>query len=117
MLYLQLQEYPVSVLSRIQGIPEVEDKANYFIEEDDAWNTFMTLIIIPHRELTNPQQHVIATDYGMEDGKLEIRIRGALVEYMLQMLNIDKQSAQRPAVQQQVEVLNFDDVKQYCFGS
>ena len=103
------------VLSRIQGIPEVEDKAQFFITEDDAWNTMVTLIIIPHRKLTKPQQHVIATDYGMVDGQLEIQVRGALVEYMLQILRIDKQSSQRPAVEQQVEVLNFDDVKPYCF--
>ena len=109
------QDYRDFVLSRIQGIPDVEDKARYYVDGDAAWNTKVDLIIVPHRQLTKPQQHVIATDYSMENGQLVIHTRAALVEYTLQILRIDKLSGQRPAVEQQVEILNFDEVKDYCF--
>ena len=109
------QDYRDFVLSRIQGVPDVEDKARFFADGDEAWNTSVDLVIVPHRELTKAQQHVIATDYSMEDNQLVIHTRAALVEYTLQILRIDKQSSSRPAVEQQVEILNFDEVKGYCF--
>lgn len=109
------QEYRDFVLSRMQGIPDLEINADYSIDGDVAWNTIVELIIIPHRELTKAQQKVIAKDYSMEDGKLIMKTRGALVEYMLQIMNIDKQTDRRPPIQQQVEILNFDEVKQWCF--
>ena len=109
------QDYRDFVLSRIQGIPDVEDKARYFSEGDEAWNTPVDLVIVPHRQLTKAQQHVIATDYDMDGNQLVIHTRAALVEYTLQILRIDKQSSSRPAVEQQVEILNFDEVKDYCF--
>jgi hypothetical protein len=52
----------------------------------------------------------------MQDGERVVTTRGALVEYMLQILHIDKQTDKRPAVQQQVELANFNDVKRWCFG-
>ncbi len=109
------QEYRDFVLSRMQGIPDLENNAAYSIEGDEAWNTDVELIIIPHRELTTAQQNVIAKDYSMDGGKLIMKTRGALVEYMLQIMNIDKQTDRRPPIQQQVEILNFDDVKKWCF--
>lgn len=109
------QEFRDFVLSRIQGIPDVEDKAFVDQSEDKAWNTNVTLIIVPHHDLTKDQQAVIAKDYGMVSGQLLIETRGALVEYMLQILRIDRQSSKRTAVEQQVEILNFDDVKEFCF--
>lgn len=110
------QGYRDFVLSRIQGIPEVEDKANYDISGDEAWNTQVELIIIPHRELTEPQRAVIAQDYGMRDGRMQMNCRGALVDYVLQIMHIDRQSGQRSAVEQQIEVENFHDIKKWCFG-
>jgi len=74
------------------------------------------LIIVPHHGLSKPQQELIARDYTMEDGRLVIQTRGALVEYMLQILHIDKQTSNRPAIQQQIELLNYEDVKRWCFG-
>ena len=109
------QDYRDFVLSRIQGVPDVENKARYFVDGDDRWNTHVDLVIVPHRELSKAQQHVIESDYSMVDGQLVIKTRAALVEYTLQILRIDKQSNQRPAVEQQVEILNFDEVKDYCF--
>jgi hypothetical protein len=100
----------------MDGIPEVEDEAAYSMEEDEAWNTEVQLIIKPHQGLTQAQKGVIEKDYSMEKGELVVTTRGALVEYMLQILHIDKQTDKRPAVQQQVELANFNDVKRWCFG-
>lgn len=110
------QQFRDFVLSRIRGIPEVEDKSDYRREQDEAWNTEVNLVIVPHHELTEPQKQVIATDYGMEDGQLIIKTKGALVEYMLQLMHIDKQSTQRSAIAQQLEIANFDEIKPWCFG-
>lgn len=111
----QKQEYRDFVLSRIVGIPDLETQAEYSIEGDDAWNTEVELIIAPHSGLSKAQQAVITKDYDMRDKQMVVKTRGALVEYVLQILRIDKQTDKRPAVQQQVELVNFDEVKHWCF--
>jgi len=112
----QKQGYRDFVLSRIVGVPDLETAAKYSIEGDEAWNTMVELMIAPHSGLNKAQQKVIARDYGMENGTMIVKTRGALVEYMLQIMHIDKQTDNRPPLQQQVEILNFEDVKQWCFG-
>jgi len=112
----QRESYRDFVLSRIVGIPDIEDPAEYSIDGDTAWNTQVELVIAPHSGLTKPQQRVIIKDYSMDGGVLKINTRGALVEYMLQIMNIDQQTSQRPPIQQQIELRNYEDVKPWCFG-
>lgn len=109
------QEFRDFVLSRIVGIPDLEDPASYSIEDDIAWNIKVKLIVAPHRNLSKPQQKVIAKDYDMKDGIMTIDTRGALVEYVLQIMHIDKQTSNRPATQQQIELQNYEAVKEWCF--
>jgi len=98
------------------GTPDLEDSADYSIEGDDAWNTKVELVIAPHSGLSKAQQKVIAKDYSMDNGSMMISTRGALVEYVLQIMHIDKQTSERPPVQQQIELQNYEEVKQWCFG-
>ena len=56
-------------------------------ENDDDYNTFVTLEIIPHPNQKHPQ--TIEFDYGMKDGVLEKKVRSSLAGYLLRRWNVD----------------------------
>ncbi len=75
-------------------------------DEDDDWNTVVTLEIGPHPALSDTQAKVISLDYGMTDGKVEIRVRRALLYYALRRLGLDTDPAARQPHEQQIVLLN-----------
>lgn len=56
------------VLSRIRGIPMLEDKRVKGGEHDQLWNTPLTVDLKPDPRLTEAQANILAHDYGMEEG-------------------------------------------------
>ena len=92
-------DYRDFVLARFISEPELTESAAYFIENDDDWNHFETLIIAPHPELSPEQRAVIADDFGMTDGKLALTVRRAMRLYYLRMLHLDE-SPLVPKIQQ-----------------
>lgn len=103
------------VLSRITDIYEFVGKSDYSIENDNAWNTSVTIVITPDSRLTPSQKEVIAGDYGMTDYKLEITTRGAMVQYVLQFLRVTTEALKADPKAQQVVIENMDDVKKWFF--
>lgn len=97
------------LLSRIIGI-EAFDEATNSIENDDAWNSEVTLEIGPHPDLSDAQKYVIGLDYGMKDGVTKIRIRKAMLYYALKRLGLDTDPAARKPQDQQIVLLNHDEV-------
>ncbi|MGB1142151.1 MAG: helix-turn-helix transcriptional regulator, partial [Halioglobus sp.] len=75
------QAYRDFVLSRFRDIPEIMDASPHGADGDTEWNTQVTLRITPDPRLRPEQQEVVAVDYGMEDGALEVSTRGRLVPY------------------------------------
>lgn len=73
---------------------------------DEAWNTEVVLEIGPHPDLSAPQRRAIEMDYGMEDGRAEIRVRRALLFYALKRLGLDTNPAARRPQDQQIVLLN-----------
>jgi len=73
---------------------------------DADWNAYVTLEIGPHPELSQTQKDVIALDYGMHDGKAEIKTRKALLYYTLKRLGLDIDPAARAPQDQQIVLLN-----------
>ena len=72
---------------------------------DADWNAYVTLEIGPHPGLSPTQKNVIALDYGMHDGKAEIKTRKALLYYTLKRLGLDTDPSARAPQDQQIVLL------------
>ena len=58
-------------------------------EQDIDWSTYFNVILIPNPRLSPAQQTTIERDYGMKDGKSELRVRRALLYYLDKRLRLD----------------------------
>ena len=61
-----------------------------------------------------PEQQAII-DYGMQDGRLVIETRGALVRYVLQRYQIDTTKVHAKATAQQIVVVNLDELQRWLY--
>ena len=110
---LKDQKFKDFLLSRIIKIRS-RKPSEISAERDTDWNEQVILEIGPHPALSETQQKVIALDYGMREGKAEIRVRRALLYYALRRLGLDTDpNARRPA-DQQIVLLNRESI---VFGS
>lgn len=74
-------------------------------DADLDWAEEVTLEIAPHPGLSPSQRKAITLDYGMTNGKAEVRVRRELLHYALKWLGLDSApNARRP--QDQRIVLN-----------
>ncbi|MEI6894446.1 MAG: WYL domain-containing protein [Colwellia sp.] len=76
-------------LSRFKGEAISEGKATVFREDDQAWNTFVDVIIEADPRFTKEQKTIIEQDFQMKNGTKIIKSRAALVNYLLRRLRID----------------------------
>lgn len=60
------------VLSRILGIPDINNNAIHGKRDDVLWNTKVNIELIPDLRLNEKQRAVIEKDYAMSDGVLRI---------------------------------------------
>ncbi|MDH5433425.1 MAG: WYL domain-containing protein [Gammaproteobacteria bacterium] len=109
------QDFRDFVLSRITEVYDIEGDCIHMQNEDIAWNTFVDIVIKPDPRLNNHQQKIIERDYSMTNGKRSFKIRGALVTYFLQLLNLDYQQPHNNPKIQQIIVSNIDDLKLWRF--
>ena len=59
-------------------------------EDDQLWQTYTEIEIIPDPRLTEKQQRIIAQDFQMTNHKKVIKTRLALVHYLLLRLRLDQ---------------------------
>lgn len=80
------------VLARFanEGMVGFEGLPEQAIEQDQDWNTELTLTIIADPRLPANNRKGVELEYGMKNGKLELTTRKALVNYALQELRIDR---------------------------
>ena len=110
------RDYRDFVLSRFRGVPELmDDKTENTREQDSGWATQVQVIIEPDSRLKPEQQAIIETDYGMQDGRLVIETRGALVQYVLQRYQIDPTKVHAKATAQQIVVANLDELQGWLY--
>lgn len=79
--------------------------------DDHDWNSEVTLEIGPHPDLSATQAKVIALDYGMDNGKAQIRVRKALLYYALRRLGLDTDPDARRPQDQQIVLLDQSAVR------
>ncbi|CAK3387491.1 helix-turn-helix transcriptional regulator [Vibrio crassostreae] len=101
------------VLSRIRGTPALETKKIKGKEQDELWNTHLSVKLIPDSRLTEAQAKVIAHDFGMEKGTLVIPTNAALVRYVLDAYNIDINMLNSNPKGQQITLGNFEELRPY----
>lgn len=98
------QDFRDFVLTRIRSVFDIEGQSIYGEEQDERWNTWVTIAIEPAPRLDDARRRIVAMDYEMisdMSGNLtrEYRIRVALLIYWLQQLRVDRYR-ERPEAQQ-----------------
>lgn len=81
-------EYLDFVMSRFRGEPELLDTSPHGRDQDLEWNTQVTAVVIPNPTLSAGQQAIIASDYAMQDGKLQLNQRIPLMHYALERMQV-----------------------------
>ncbi|AOY89332.1 hypothetical protein BKP64_14780 [Marinobacter salinus] len=109
------REFRDFALSRFHRPPEaLRQRAKHTRQHDDDWNREVTMVVTPDPRLTEAQQEIIARDYGMKQGCLEVSSRAALAPYVLSRLGITLDNQHPDPLVQQLELANPD---QLGFGS
>ncbi|MEM6545275.1 MAG: hypothetical protein AAF680_10240, partial [Pseudomonadota bacterium] len=73
------------------------------------------VVVKPDPRLTDEQQEVIAVDYGMSERVLRINTRGILVNYLLQLLQLDNQTEQANPLAQQIVLANRAELSEWLY--
>ena len=100
---LRSEKHKDFVLGRIYSTGEVFDPISE-IPEDNDWNTFVTLVIGPNPNYSEPRRQAIERDYQMVNGQAVIKTRRALLFYLKKRLNLGA-PGQEAADHQQIVLL------------
>lgn len=101
------------VLSRINGIPDLNDKVVHGKSIDNLWNTAINVELVPDPRLNEKQKAVIEKDFGMSDGTLSIATNVSLIRYVLDSYNIDIHVQKSNPQAQQIVIGNMDELLRY----
>jgi len=77
---------------------------------DTAWSNVVSLILVPHPELSNGARTVVEEDYGMLRGEATVECRQALLFYLLRHLNLLPGSPKIEAHAQQILLKNSAEI-------
>lgn len=82
-------EFRDFVVTRIEAprLLDEEPQANEWPDNDIQWTRIVELDFVPHPRLEHPE--IIKMDYGMTDGSIRMRVRAAVVGYMLLRWGVD----------------------------
>lgn len=109
------KEYRDFVLSRIEK-PSINKGFDYVDNKDDEdWNTWVYVKFSPHPDLNKVQKNIIADDFGMERNLKKVRIRGALVQYFLNLMSININAREKPGYVAQIIIKNIEEIKPYLW--
>ena len=104
------------MLARIKGVPELTTEASVLDTQDVEWHTQVPVMIGVHPDLPDNHKQVIAEDYGMTDYQIEVKIKGALVNYFLKLMHLEPSREHPDPKVQQIVVVNKDVVKPWVWG-
>ncbi|MBJ2270107.1 WYL domain-containing protein [Pseudomonas sp. MF6772] len=109
-------QYRDFVLSRLRGEPNLDGESENSVNEDEVWNTEVTVVIEPDSRLTPAQKAIIEADFGMLNGQLLIPTRRALVKYVLQRYQIDPTKMEPRPEAQQIIVKNLTELEPWLYS-
>lgn len=79
------------VLTRMEDVCALMDCSpptqQELIGADTHWNRMFTLTLVPHPSRPHPE--VIAKDFGMQQGRLQVSLRGAVAGYVMRQWQVD----------------------------
>lgn len=101
------------VLSRIHGIPDINEQATYDKHADELWSTKVNVDIVPDPRLNEQQKKVIEKDYAMSDGVLSIATNASLIRYVLDAYSIDIHTQKSNPQGQQIVLGNLSELTNY----
>ncbi|ELI6449369.1 helix-turn-helix transcriptional regulator [Photobacterium damselae] len=107
------RDYRDFVLSRIQGIPDINDQATHNKYADKFWSTEVNINIEPDPRLSDKQKKVVEKDYAMKDGVLCIKTNASLVRYVLDAYSIDIHIQKSNPQSQQIVLQNLAELTTY----
>lgn len=103
------------VLSRISEASVLDEKAESNVMYDDDWNEIITLELKPHPNLSDHMRKSLEFDYDIKNGLIQLKVRRALVGYVLQRLSVDTtpEHSLNPKAYQLI-LLNRDDIEPFA---
>lgn len=103
------------VLSRFEDAICLDELAESSAQYDDDWVEIISLHLTPHPMLDDKNRTSLLMDYGAEDDIIEIKIRRALIGYLLQQLSVDttEDHSLNPNKYQLI-VLNRDEIEPFA---
>ena len=103
------------VLSRFEDAECRHEPAESSAQYDDDWVEIITMKLTPHPKLEDKNRTSLLIDYGSDNDTIEIKIRRALIGYLLQQLSVDttKDHSLNPNKYQLI-VLNRDEIEPFA---
>ena len=103
------------VLSRVTAAKCLETPAESSVQYDDDWVESVSLELAPHRDLDARQRESLLLDYGASGEVIEVKVRRALLGYVLQRLNVDTtpDHSMNPNAYQ-LMLLNRDEIEPFA---
>ena len=103
------------VLSRFEDATYLDQIAESSAQYDDDWVEVITLQLAPHPNLDDKKRTSLFIDYGCEDDLIEIKIRRALIGYLLHQLTVDTtQDHSLNPDKYNLIVLNRDEIEPFA---
>lgn len=109
-------EFRDFVLSRFRGEPFLMSEATHPRSKDENWNRDVVLKFQPDNRFTPQQASVIEQDYQMRNGELQIIVKAALVQYLIQEMQVNTGEIAATPQQQQLVLVNKEEVRQWLFS-
>ena len=103
------------VLSRFVDAKCLDEEAESSAVYDDDWVELVSLTLSPHPKLDEENRASLLIDYGCTDNVIEIKIRRALLGYILHQLSVDTtvDHSLNPKKYQLI-VLNRDEIEPFA---
>ncbi|MBD8736861.1 WYL domain-containing protein [Sphingomonas sp. CFBP 13706] len=77
--------------------------------DDYLWQEHFAVRIAPHPDLSGDQKAIVARDYGMTDGSSTLKVRYAMLFYVLKRLNLLGEPEKLPARSQHIVLANREE--------
>jgi hypothetical protein len=103
------------VLSRFVSAECLDADAESSAQYDDDWSEIIPVQLTPHPKLDKEKQSSLLIDYGSDDDVITIKVRRALIGYLLQQLSVDTTADHELNPNKyQLIVLNRDEIEPFA---